>query len=280
MRHTIAQLFSKLSPKLFFTIAYFHNRGKLPNFKHPKDLSEIWIKKVLDGEINSNYYLADKYLVREYIKGKGLSTLLTPLLGVYDSPNDIDYSKLPKRFALKANFGAGMNLICCDKNNLNIEESKEIMRAWLKKVSYSNAERHYNLIEKKIICEEFIDDGSGGFPIDYKLMCIKGKVFCILACNNREMGHASYLPYSINWEPLHHYSKDAAPKLIERPKNLNEMISIAEKLSSDKDLVRIDLYSNGTKIWFGEITLTPAGCIFHRWTQKALDDMGTFYHKN
>lgn len=29
----------------------------------------------------------------------------------------------------------------------------------------------------------------------------------------------------------------------------------------------------------GEITLTPAGCIFHKWTQKALDEMGRFYYQ-
>ena len=279
MKHKLARLFSSFSPRLFFTLAYFHNRGKLPNFKKPHDLSELWIKKILSGEINDYYYLADKYLVRDYIKRKGYSSLLTPLLGVYDSPDEIDFPSLPKRFALKANYGAGMNIICTDKSKLDIKRNIEEMRSWLTKKSYSNSERHYNLIEPKIICEDFIDDGTGGFPIDYKFMCIKGKVFCILACNNRENGHASYLPYSCDWEPIYNYSKDAAPLLLDKPCNLKEMISVAENLSAEMDLIRIDLYSNGDKIWFGEITLTPAGCIFHRWTQKALDDMGAFYRK-
>ena len=58
------------------------------------------------------------------------------------------------------------------------------------------------------------------------------------------------------------------------------MISTAERLADGIDLVRVDLYSNGSRIWFGEMTLTPAGCIFHRWTQKALDDMGDIYLNN
>lgn len=45
------------------------------------------------------------------------------------------------------------------------------------------------------------------------------------------------------------------------------------------DLIRVDLYDTGTKIYFGEMTLTPAGAIFHNWSQKALDDMGSFYYK-
>lgn len=55
------------------------------------------------------------------------------------------------------------------------------------------------------------------------------------------------------------------------------MIECAKKLASGIDMVRVDLYSNGNKIWFGEMTLTPDGCIFRRWTQKAIDEMGIYY---
>lgn len=57
------------------------------------------------------------------------------------------------------------------------------------------------------------------------------------------------------------------------------MLEIASALSAGIDLVRVDLYDTPQKIIFGEMTLTPAGCIFHNWSQKALDDMGDFYRK-
>ena len=262
--------------RLAFTISYLHNRHKWPHFNHPRDLSEIWIRRVLDGKINELYELADKYAVRHYVESRGLGQILTPQLGVYISPDEIDFNKLPNRFALKANFGAGMNIICIDKSTLDIDDCKQKMQQWLQPRLYSHSERHYNLIEKRIICEEFIDDGTGGFPIDYKFMCIHGKVACILGVNGREEGHGSYLPYSTDWKPLRDYYRgdSTAQKVLPRPENLHEMIAVAEKLAEGIDLVRVDLYSNGTRIWFGEMTLTPAGCIFHRWTQKALDEMG------
>lgn len=268
--------------KGMFIISYIHNRGRVPNLKHPKDLSEICIKRVLDGKINEQSYLADKYAVREYVESKGLGNILTPLLGVYESANEIDFTKLPNRFALKANFGAGMNVICLDKSELDIEGTKALIGKWLKSGIFSYAERHYNLIPKKLVCEEFIDDGTGGFPTDYKFMCIQGKVHCILACSGRESGHADYLPYSIDWQPLYDYYKSSAKdiEILAKPANLPEMIETAEKLAEGLEVVRIDLYSNGIRIWFGEITLTPAGCIFHRWSNKALDEMGRlFYNK-
>ena len=47
--------------KLSFVISYLHNRYRFPNLRNPKDLSEIWIKRVLDGKVNELSYLADKY---------------------------------------------------------------------------------------------------------------------------------------------------------------------------------------------------------------------------
>lgn len=275
----ISSLVSQLSPKLFFAIAYIHNRGHIPNFDNPKDLSEIWISKVLAGEINHRYYLADKYAVRDYVTNKGLSHLLTPLIGVYDDVSEIDFEKLPTKFALKMNFLAGMNIICTDKSKLDILKTKITLGKWLTKRTLCHSERHYNLIKPCIICEEFIDDGSGHFPTDYKFMCINGKVSCILACTQRDI-HTHYSPYSIDWKPLNNFKKNGTCDIIEKPKNLDEMISIAEILSQGIDLVRVDLYSSGERIWFGEMTLTPAGCIFHGWTQEALNTMGKQYLKH
>lgn len=265
--------------KLSFVVSYLHNRCRFPNLKHPKDLSEIWIKRVLDGKVNELSYLADKYEVRKYVTEKGLENILTPLIAVYESADEIDFDVLPNRFALKANFGAGRNIICTDKSKLDIEKCREKVRVWLKPGQYDVAERHYNLIPKKFVCEEFIDDGSDGFPVDYKFMCIHGKVRCILGVSGREQGHGSYLPYSTDWQPLPEYYRGNATATVPlpRPANLEEMINTVEQLAEGIDLVRVDLYSNGTRIWFGEITLTPSGCIFHRWTQKALDEMGKLY---
>lgn len=274
-------LVSKLSPKLFFSLAYCHNRGRWPNLQNPTDISEIAICRVLDGKVNKLSYLADKYEVREYVKTKGLENILTPLLGVYTKADEIDFTKLPDRFALKINFGAGMNIICTDKSKLNESEVKAQLQKWLDRPqTYSFSERHYNLIPHKIVCEEFIDDGHSGFPYDYKFMCVYGKPVCVLACCDRgSSGTTHYAPYDMEWNILPQYDKFNRRTPIEKPKNFEQMVEIAEILSENIDFVRIDLYSNGEEIWFGEITLTPAGCIFHGWTQQALNEIGTIYSK-
>ena len=248
------------------------------HLRHPRDISEIWIRTLLDGEFCKIAYLADKYAVRDYVKRKGLEKILIPLVGVWDDAQDIDFEKLPQAFALKMNYGAGMNIICRDKDKLDKEEIVKKLTGWMNRPAYSYAETHYNYIKRKIVCEEFIQDSHGGFPCDYKFMCLKGKPFCVLACGNRESGHADYAPYSLDWKPLKEYQKGGF-KEIERPEHLIEMVNIATVLCTGMDLVRVDLYDSGEGVIFGEMTLTPAGCIFHTWTQKAIDDMGKFYRE-
>lgn len=282
MRKIIANIISKISPSIFFRIAYFHNRGKWLNLKNPQDLSALWIKKVLKGEINEKAWLADKYAVRKYVQECVGESYLPKLLGVWENPNLIDFSKLPEKFALKLNYGAGMNIICTNKSILNIQNTIHTLQKWLTAPSYSFSESHYNLIPRKIICEEFISDENGVFPTDYKILCIKGKPFCILACSERYSGNPKFTMYSVNWEWLPDYQKEKPEeqKRIKRPKHLDKMLQIATKLAEGLDLIRVDLYDRGGGILFGEMTLTPAGCIFHTWTQKALDDAAKFYYSH
>lgn len=277
-----SRLISRFSPRIYFQLAYLHHRHKLPNLDDPKDLSELWIRRVLDGTINNIYFLADKYEVRKYVERCGCADILTGLIGVYASGKELVLSELPNRFALKANWGAGMNFICTNKLDCSQDELRFQVDKWLSSPKYTYSERHYNLINRRVVCEEFIDDGNGGFPIDYKFICIKGEILAILVCNGRETGHTDYIPYDINWKPRYDYcfSYHGKNELVSKPKNLDSMIEYVKKLSAGIEMVRVDLYSNGMKIWFGEMTLTPDGCIFRRWTQKAIDEMGEYYRRH
>lgn len=68
---------------------------------------------------------ADKYRVREYIKEKGLDSILNELYGVWDHAEDIDFSKLPNSFVLKQNNGTGVNIIVTSKAEADEQEIKK-----------------------------------------------------------------------------------------------------------------------------------------------------------
>ena len=66
---------------------------------------------------------------------------------------------------------------------------------------------------------------------------------------------------------------------IVRPYNFGEMKTIAEKLSADFEYVRVDFYENEGKLYFGEMTFTPAGNYMGSYLDDKLYDMLNFYKK-
>ena len=89
------------------------------NWAAPCDLNEKihWLK--LNTDTSEWSRLADKYLVREYVKEKGLEDILIPLYGKWDSADDIDFDNLPLSFILKTNHGSGEIIKVLNKNSIN-----------------------------------------------------------------------------------------------------------------------------------------------------------------
>ncbi|MBS9436891.1 hypothetical protein EAE91_06790 [Photorhabdus noenieputensis] len=83
---------------------------------------------------------ADKFTVRNYIEERNCQEILTPIYGIWDNSSEINWSKLPKEFIMKCNHGAGYNIICKNKDQLNINDAINKLNLWMK-----------NLIMKSVI---------------------------------------------------------------------------------------------------------------------------------
>ena len=134
----------------------------------------MWLKL---NNYNNNelvWQCADKYTLRDYCTKKGIEEKYFPrLIGVYNSADEIDFEKLPNKFALKCTHGMGFNIICENKQQLDISNVKKQLNKWLNtKFGYESAETHYNHVKPRIICEEFIENEAGEFPVDYRYIAL------------------------------------------------------------------------------------------------------------
>ena len=152
-----------LPEKFRYLIEYIYIKHKVPLLWNPRDYSEFIFRDIFLNRNHSRAFLADKYRVREFVAQKGLGDILPQLYGVWDDARKIDFSKLPEQFALKCNHSCGMNIICADKSNLNIEQVVCQLNSWLKTSHPVYFESHYRKIKPLIICEEYISDHSGTF---------------------------------------------------------------------------------------------------------------------
>lgn len=248
--------------KLGTTILYIIRTHQIPHYKNPRNFNDKTMNmKFSYKHDNLVIKCTDKYKVREYVQDKNCEEILNELYGVYNNPNEINFEDLPDKFVLKCTHGCAYNIICKDKEKLDIEETKKRLRKWMKeKYGWATGELHYTKIEPRIICEKYIQTKNDVLPMDYKFYCFNGVCKGILVCSEREESLKLNF-FDTNWNELQ-YIKDyeRGNKKIKKPDNLEKMIKYAEKLSKDFKFVRVDLYENDENIIFGELTFTPACC--------------------
>lgn len=244
------------------------------DFENPKNL----IEKIFWLQFNSDTFLwtkcADKYLVRDYIKDLGYEEYLPKLHGKWDNVEDIDFSKLPKKFVLKSNNGCGTVLIVNDKYNLNIRKTKIKLKRWLSiPFGYSGAQLHYLRIKPCIIAEELIENNLEDIPIspnsliDYKVYCINGEPEAVWVAYDRTYTGVYNTIYDKDWvkHPEHLVSSDYYTyheRDIPKPRCLDEMLEISRKLSQPFHQVRVDFYIINNKPIIGELTFTTGTGFF------------------
>lgn len=276
-------LLTRISPMLNTKVCYFVKFHKRLDLKNPKTLNEknLWLKMYRYRNNPLVKQCADKYLVRDYIEKCGCGEILNPLYGVYDSPDEIDWDSLPDSFALKWNYGCGLNIIVSDKSKLNIPETVEKLKEMKKKEFYlPYSEFQYKNVTKKLLVEKYLTDGSGFLPTDYKVYCLNGKATYTMTCCGRENGEPKYYYFDRNWNICRELSQDGldAPKDISfaKPDGFDDMLVYAEKLSKPFEFVRADFYLINGKTVFGELTFTPGGAMDQEklpYTDKLMGDM-------
>ena len=118
VRHCILSMLRFVPDKPMLKLQYRIKFGRKLNLKSPKRFTEKiqWYKLYYKNGIMPQ--CSDKYLVREYIKSKGLEYTLNDLYCVFERPEDIRLEQLPEKFVMKLSNGSGTNLLCRDKSKL------------------------------------------------------------------------------------------------------------------------------------------------------------------
>lgn len=267
-------------PKYLSKKIYMKTQHKRLDLKNPKEFNEKLMYLKLNDYKNNQLVIdcADKFKVRDYVKKCGLENILNELYFSYNSPEEINWEELPNQFVLKWNYGSGYNIICRDKIKLNKSEVLKQMSIWGKqKFGYNTAELHYTKIKPKIICEKLINTPNGEPPKDYKLYCFNGNVKVILVCTERDKSVKLNF-FDTKWKQLQDIVEEqySSEKMIEKPKNLEQMIKYAEILGKNFKFVRVDFYNDNGKIIFGEMTFTPAACISPKYSENGSRKLGDY----
>lgn len=253
-----------ISDKHYVYKSYKKKKGKKLNLIMPKTFSEklLYLKLYYRNPLQT--LCADKYYVAEYIKCCGFDYILKDIYGVYNKADDIDFEKLPDRFFLRCNHWSGFNYLV-NKNEINQSHTKKMFSILLKHTYYdSGREWPYKNIVPKVICEEILENKDKSPLVDYKFYCFSGKPKYFMVSLGEYEHKVRNHKFDMNLNSIDHYFKkeaDIKDSEIVLPDNINEMITIVEKLCKPFPHVRVDLYNIDGRIVFGELTFFSSGGI-------------------
>jgi hypothetical protein len=257
------RLFWILPDKIYLSIKYRLTNKKKLNLKHPITLSEKmqWLKLYDRNPVYTQ--IADKYAVRNYIQKRIGDNYLIPLLGVYNSFDEIDFEELPDQFVLKPNHTSGDIYICTDKSKIDYKALKKLTSKWLKRHFYwAHREWPYKNIKPKLLCEKFLSN-DGKVPDDLKVLCFHGKAKLIEVHTGRFDNHmlTNFTPDWTRTTLMHDF-----PPFLEyydKPPLLEEMLQLSEQLAKDLIHIRVDWYIVDHKLYIGELTLYECAGFLH-----------------
>lgn len=266
-RFKILKAFNWLPDSIMVRLQYFIYLSRWPNLRNPQRFTEklqLYKTKYRNDVMTQ---CVDKYDVREYVADKELSSILNILYGVYDNVEEIDFSKLPKSFIMKTSNGGGGNnvIVVRDKDKLDIEKTKDALKDWTILDAFSPGREwaYVGIKKSKIVIEKLLEDdrNADGSIDDYKFLCYQGKFHYLWVDKNRYSNYVrAFWDRNLNFlSGVYSWETKPATKEPELPENIEEMVKIAEKLSSDFPFARIDMYNIKGEIIFGEITFYPWG---------------------
>lgn len=262
--------------KLGVYIQYFCYHHKILNLKNPQTYNEKlqWMKLYNRNPLYTQ--LVDKIEVKKYVDNILGPGHTFPLLGVWDNPEDIDFNSLPNQYVLKCNHNSANGMAICwdneggkfskahggDKILINKDQVIERLKKGLAQ-DYSKGCREwaYKNVKRRVFAEQFMKSDDGEPLKDYKILCFDGEPRYIWVGSNYDPMWFDI--YSTDWENMHvKWGYEIGPEKLPSPEKLEEMLDIARKLSQGIPHVRVDLYSIGGIIYFGEFTFyTWAGLV-------------------
>lgn len=258
------QLIDRLSfipTEPYLKLVYRIKTGRKLDLKHPKTFSEKlnWLKL---HDVHEEYtQFVDKYAMKRYISERFGPQYVIPMLGAWDSFDEIDFDALPAAFVLKCSHDSGSIRIVKDKSGMDRAALKKFFDGRMKINSYHlGREYPYKNVKPRIIAEEYYETEAGQLISDCKFYCFNGVPKLMYIVSGRGQDETETW-YDMDFQPVDIIDPTSprSSDSLEIPPCFEEMRRFAEELSRGMKFVRVDLYTDRGSFYFGELTFFPFG---------------------
>lgn len=205
-----------------------------------------WLK--LHDRIRDKRLLSDKCSVRDFVQKKIGREYLVPLLGCWDSFDQIKFEELPDQFVLRCTHGEDWYLAVHHKSDLDQIEAGKQFDSWMM-LDYafcSGLQMNYKGIEPKIIAEQMLCSIHGEDIRNYKVFVFGGKAKLI----------------------------QVEKVQVKKPDCLDELLTLSETLGEGFLHVQIEFYVVAGRIYFGRMIFSPGSGVEEFTSEEFALEMG------
>lgn len=245
-----------MNDELYLKIIFKQRMGCDLNIDNPRTFNEKmqWLKIHDRKPLYAS--LVDKYEVKNYAAKKLGKDHVIPTLGIWDKFEDIDFNNLPNQFVLKCTHDSGSVVICTDKSAFDKDYARnKIQKALSTNYYWTKREWPYKNVKPRIIAEKYIKATKEEVLPVYKFFVFEGDPVLVQAIKNDKTDSETIDYFDSQWNLLdmkQNFQNSTVP--LDKPKQFDEMLVMARKMSQGFRFIRIDFYSVDDIYIFSEIT--------------------------
>lgn len=202
--------------------------------------------------------ITDKVAARTIVTERVGPGRQAPLLWVGDDPDAIPFDELTPPYVLKSTHASGHVLIVRSNDTLDVDAVRKTARDWLRYChgTVVNEPAYINL-PRRLIAERLLSGVDGAPPIERRVFVYDGRAEFIRSTTADAAGRPQFGDvHSRDWIHLPiTWDSPCNPVALPRPRQLPEIIRLAECLGAGLSHCRVDIYDCGDTLWIGELTL-------------------------
>jgi hypothetical protein len=262
--------------------AYRHHHGRSPHLLRPQRFSEkVQWRKLFDFDPRYGV-LCDRLAARDFIASRVGEQYLVPKLWSGDDPAEVPFASLSPPYVIKSTHASSHMLTCRAPGDIDPQAAQPVMRGWLAaNFGLATGEPGYANVRPQLIAEHMLlhDDGE---PLLERFVYVFGGraeiVQTLVARPNSGTKVVNLGYYDRHWMPKNWVmTRPLPPEPLPRPRLLDEILRLAERIGAGFDHVRVDMYDDGKRLWVGETSLYSFGGLFRFKTDEADQVLGSYW---
>ena len=201
---------------------------------------------------------SDKVATREYVAQRVGSDAVVPMLWLGNDPAALPLETLRAPYIIKCSHGSGWNIVVRDNDPMDYGTTRVQLGRWLASdYGYEKIEPGYSAVPRRLFVEPLLTH-QGDFPIEYKFFMFNGVArLVLLRANYGDRGdERTQAYYDMQWRllPLRALDAPCSTTPVPRPPEFDTMRVMAERLTEDRDHIRVDFLIGDGRVYVGELT--------------------------